>query len=93
MLWEIKLYVAGKVFSEKVHAVDRNNAIDTAKARNPHAKVIGANPVFKRKHNLCHLKHTLVTLIVILEREEMARIYYALSVELGALFITLLGVH
>ena len=47
MLWEIKLYVAGKVFNEKVHAVDRNNAIDTAKARNPHAKVIGATPVFK----------------------------------------------
>ena len=47
MLWEVKLYVAGKVFNEKVHAVDRNNAIDTAKARNPHAKVIGVNPVFK----------------------------------------------
>ena len=47
MLWEVKLYVAGKVFNEKVHAVDRKNAIDTAKARNPHAKVIGVNPVFK----------------------------------------------
>ena len=47
MLWEVKLYVGGKVFEEKVHAVDRNNAIDTAKARNPHAKVIGVNPVFK----------------------------------------------
>ena len=47
MLWEVKLYVAGKIFNEKVHAVDRNNAIDTATARNPHAKVIGVNPVFK----------------------------------------------
>ena len=46
MLWEVKLYVAGKVFNEKVHAVDRNNAIDIAKARNPHAKVIGVNPTF-----------------------------------------------
>ena len=27
------------------------------------------------------------------EQERMARIYYALSVELGALFITLPGVH
>ena len=47
MKWAVKLYVAGKVFEEKVQAVDRNNAIDTAKARNPHAKVIGANPVYK----------------------------------------------
>ena len=93
MLWEVKLYVAGKVFNEKVHAVDRNNAIDTAKARNPHAKVIGVNPVFKLKHYSCHIKHILVTLIVILEQERMARIYYALSVELGVLFITLHGAH
>ena len=28
--------------------VDRNNAIDTAKARNPHAKVIGVNPLVGR---------------------------------------------
>ena len=47
MLWDVKLYVAGKIFTEKVHAVDSNNAIDTAKARNPHAKVIGVNPTFK----------------------------------------------
>ncbi len=48
MIWEVKLYVAGKVFNEEVHAVDRNNAIDTAKARNPHAKVIGVNPLVGR---------------------------------------------
>ncbi len=47
MIWEVKLYVAGKVFNEEVHAVNRNDAIETAKARNPKAKVIGVNPTFK----------------------------------------------
>ena len=45
MIWEVKLYVAGKVFNEEVQATNRNHAIDTAKARNPHAKVIGVNPL------------------------------------------------
>ena len=44
MIWEVKLYVGGKVFVESVHAVNRNDALDTAKARNPKAKVIGVNP-------------------------------------------------
>ena len=44
MIWEVKLYVCGKVFVESVHAVNRNDAIDTAKNRNPHARVIGVNP-------------------------------------------------
>ena len=44
MIWEVKLYVGGKVFTESVQAVNRDNAIDTAKARNPHARVIGVNP-------------------------------------------------
>ena len=44
MIWDVKLYVAGKVFTEYVHARNRNDAIDTAKARNPHARVIGVNP-------------------------------------------------
>ena len=44
MKWDVKLYVAGKVFIESVHARNRNDAIDTAKSRNPHAKVIGVNP-------------------------------------------------
>ena len=43
MIWEVKLYVGGKVFTESVHAVNRNDAIDTAKSRNPHAKVVGVN--------------------------------------------------
>ena len=44
MIWDVKLYVGGKVFEETVQAVNRDNAIDTAKARNPHARVIGVNP-------------------------------------------------
>ena len=44
MIWDVKLYVGGKVFTESVHAVNRNDAIDTAKNRNPHAKIIGVNP-------------------------------------------------
>ena len=44
MIWEVKLYVGGKVFTESVHAVNRQDALDTAKARNPKAKVIGVKP-------------------------------------------------
>ena len=44
MIWEVKLYVGGKVFTESVHAVNRQDALDTAKARNQKAKVIGVNP-------------------------------------------------
>ena len=45
MKFDVKLFVGGKVFEETVQAVNRNNAIDTAKARNPHARVIGVNPI------------------------------------------------
>ena len=44
MIFDVKLYVGGKVFTESVHAVNRNDALDTAKSRNPKAKVIGVNP-------------------------------------------------
>ena len=44
MKWDVRLYVGGKVFIESVQAVNRNDAIDTAKNRNPHARVIGVNP-------------------------------------------------
>ena len=47
MIWEVKLYVGGKVFVESVHAVNRNDAIDTAKNRNPKAKVVGVNPTLR----------------------------------------------
>ena len=45
MKWEVKLYVGGTVFTESVHATNRDDAVETAKARNPRAKVIGVNPV------------------------------------------------
>ena len=37
MKWKVQLYVGGSTFYEEVHAVNRNDAIETAKARNPKA--------------------------------------------------------
>ena len=48
MKWEVKLYVGGTVFTESVHATNRDDALETAKARNPRAKVIGVNPIVGR---------------------------------------------
>ena len=48
MIFDVKLYVGGKVFTESVHAVNRNDAIDTAKNRNPTARVIGVNPTTRQ---------------------------------------------
>ena len=47
MIWDVKFYVCGKVFTESVHAVNRQDALDTAKARNPKARVIGVNPTLR----------------------------------------------
>ena len=47
MKFEVKLYVCGKVFTESLEAVNNQDARETALARNPTAKVIGVNPVFK----------------------------------------------
>ena len=47
MKWDVRMYVAGKVFDESVQAINRNDAIDTAKNRNPKAKVIGVNPTLR----------------------------------------------
>jgi hypothetical protein len=44
MKYEVKLYVAGKVFTEDVQAANYEDARETAIARNPKAKVIGVNP-------------------------------------------------
>ena len=49
MILDVKLYVGGKVFVESVHAVNRDDALETAKARNPKAKVIGVNPTLRDK--------------------------------------------
>jgi hypothetical protein len=47
MKYEVKLYVGGKVFTEEVQSVNNQDARETALARNPTAKVIGVNPVFR----------------------------------------------
>ena len=41
MIWDVKLYVGGKIFVESVHAISYNDAKETALSRNPKAKVIG----------------------------------------------------
>ena len=88
MIWEVKLYVGGKVFVESVHAVNRNDAIDTAKSRNPKAKVIGVNPT---------LRDTLWTLFVtnlsqnVQEQDIMVKILSVLNVNQSIKFIILVG--
>ena len=47
MIWDVKLYVGGTIFVESVHAFNRQDALDTAKNRNPKAKVIGVNPTLR----------------------------------------------
>ena len=37
----------GKTFIEQVYAVNRQDAVETAKARNPKARLIGVNPNLK----------------------------------------------
>jgi len=46
MICEVKLYVAGKVFYETVHARDYQDAKETALARNPKATVMSVNAKF-----------------------------------------------
>ena len=46
MKCEVKLYVAGTVFTETVQARNYQEARKVALARNPNAKVIGVTAVF-----------------------------------------------
>lgn len=46
MVCEVKLYVAGKVFTETVHARDYSEAKQVALARNPNATVVSVNAKF-----------------------------------------------
>ena len=46
MICEVKLYVAGKVFVETVHARDYQEAKQVAIARNPNARIIGVTAEF-----------------------------------------------
>ena len=47
MKWEVKLFDGGNVFNEEVVSANRDDALTTAKARNPTAKVMGVNPVIR----------------------------------------------
>ena len=46
MKCEVKLFVAGTVFTEEVNARNYDEARQVAKARNPNARVIGVNAKF-----------------------------------------------
>ena len=46
MVCEVKLYVAGKVFYETVHARDYQEAKKVALARNPNATIVSVTAVF-----------------------------------------------
>jgi len=46
MVCEVKLYVAGQVFTETVHARDYQEAKEVALARNPNAQVMSVNAKF-----------------------------------------------
>ena len=46
MLCVVKLYVAGSVFTETVHAKNYDEARKVALARNPNARVVSVNAKF-----------------------------------------------
>ena len=43
--WEITYWSGGKTWKEEIVASNRQDAEQAARARNPHAKIIGRNPV------------------------------------------------
>ena len=47
MKWDVKLFVAGSMFVEQVHATNMQDARQTALARNPSARVISVTVSFK----------------------------------------------
>ena len=47
MKWDVKLYVAGSIFTEQVRAANMQDARQTALARNPSARVISVTVSFK----------------------------------------------
>ena len=46
MKWDVKLYVAGTMFTEQVQAANMTDARQTALARNPSARVISVTGSF-----------------------------------------------
>ena len=47
MKWDVKLFVAGSMFVEQVHASNMQDARQTALARNPSARVVSVTVSFK----------------------------------------------
>ena len=47
MKWDVKLYVAGTLFTEQVQAANMTDARQTALARNPSARVVSVTVSFK----------------------------------------------
>ena len=47
MKWDVKLFVAGSMFTEQVHATNMQDARQTALARNPTATVVSVTASFK----------------------------------------------
>ncbi len=47
MIYEVKMYVGGRVFIEEVHATNPKDARQTALSRNPKATIMGVNPTLK----------------------------------------------
>ena len=46
MKWDVKLYVAGSIFTEQVRAANMTDARQTALARNPSVRVISVTISF-----------------------------------------------
>ena len=47
MKWDVKLFVAGSMFTEQVQAANMSDARQTALARNPTATVVSVTATFK----------------------------------------------
>ena len=47
MKWDVKLFVAGSMFTEQVHATNMQDARETALARNPTARIVSVTVSFK----------------------------------------------
>ena len=47
MKWDVRLFVAGTMFTEQVHATNMQDARETALARNPTARIVSVTVSFK----------------------------------------------
>jgi len=59
MKWDVKLFVAGSMFTEQVQATNMQDARQTALARNPTARIVSVTVSFKWPHS--EVSQTLLT--------------------------------